>query len=99
MTELGDRERDEIERLAQMPKAIWRGVVKIQQEVESPRSLRVKRRGTVLVTSRDGSISVEWPSSRPLRKLLNSRAKAYFKATLLGTGKLNIREEVGARRW
>ena len=83
---------------AQPQKAKWRGEIKIQAELE-PGTLRVKRRGTFMVTSEDGSVFATFTSSKALRTLLNSRAKAYFKATLLGDGTLDIREEVPTRPW
>lgn len=80
-------------------KAIWRGVIKIQQETESLGAARVKSLGKFLFTSADGAIAVEWPPSRGLRSLLKSRAKAYFAATLLSDGKIDIREEVAESRY
>lgn len=76
----------------------WRGEIKIQQELETLTG-RVKRRGKFLATNQDRTISVEWPTSKALRRLLNSRPKAYFKATLLGDGTLDIRQEVPTRNW
>jgi len=78
----------------QLPPAKWRGVVKIQQQLGVP-----GRQATFLVYNEDGSIRHVFPPSKDLRKLLNSRAKAYFQVVLLGDGKLNILKEVSERDW
>lgn len=76
-----------------MIKAKWKGEIKIQQ------SLPIIKNGKFLIYNQDKSILIEFPSSKSLRVLLNNRAKAYFKATLLGDGKLNIRQEIPERDW
>lgn len=78
---------------AQTKKATWRGEVKVQVQ------LAPNPGATFLVTSEDGSILAIFPTSKALRRLLRSRLKAYFKATLLGDGTLDIRQEVPPRRW
>lgn len=73
--------------------ATWRGEVKVQVELwPNPGS-------QFLVTSEDGAILASFPTSKALRKLLNSRKKGYFKATLLGDGTLDIRQGVPDRSW
>lgn len=79
--------------MTNLPKAKWRGVVKVQAELApNPGS-------QFLVTDEAGEICVTFPTSKALRRLLRSRAKAYFKATLLGDGTFDIRDEVREQAW
>lgn len=77
----------------QTQKAKWRGEVKVQVQ------LAPQPGASFLVTSEDGSIYATFPTSRALRRVMRSRLKAYFKATLLGDGTIDLRQEVPERRW
>lgn len=74
--------------------AQWRGEVKVQIELGVP-----SNQAHVMITSKDGSICAIFPSNKAIRRILNGRPKIYCKATLLGDGTIDVRQEVPDRSW